>query len=86
MKTNCREYMVDSGAGQSSLTSEERQTKKATDKDFSFQTANGIEEVMGKAEVYINEVDTDVYVKLVEGWPTVFSLGRYRNEMGHLNT
>ena len=48
---------------------------------YSIQAANGLVEVSQEAEVYIKEVNTYVHVKLVEGSPAVFSLGRLCAEM-----
>ena len=82
VKTNRREYVLDSGASvhmmaRHSLPPEASERIRPTDKRLSIQTANGIVEVTREADVYINELDTYVYIKLVEDSPAVLSVGRF---------
>ena len=68
-----------------SLTPEVRKAIRPKDKRLSIQTANGTVEVTREADVYINELDTYVYIKLVEDSPAVLSVGRFCNVISYSN-
>ena len=80
-------YFVDSGAslhmtGDSCLTSQEREIKK-TNSYPEILTASGIVRSIKEAKVYIPEVGTNFYVKLVDDSPSVLSLARQNVELGY---
>ena len=80
-------YTVDSGApllmmGERSRTSQERETKRTPTNELGFQTGNGIVRCTSEARVYIHELATHVFVKLVDDAALVLSLGHVCDELG----
>ena len=79
-----RVYTVDSGA---SLHMRDyllwKKTIRQSSKSLDFQTANGIVVSDAQAKVYIKERGANVWVRVVEDSPSVLSLGRPCNELGH---
>ena len=66
---SCPSHLV---MGRSSLTVEDEETRRPTQKVCSIQTANGIIEGSQTAEAYVQEWNTNVVVTLGDDLPTVF--------------
>ena len=78
---NCRAYlhmMV-----KSSLIGQERKNIRNREDNLEIQTANGIVRSTKEAKVFIQELGTYFYAKLVEDYPSVLSLGRLCDELGY---
>ena len=89
MKTNRREYVVDSDTsllmmGTNALTVEARKTTRST--AHSMQIANDIVEATRETEVHINELDVYVYIKSIEDSSATLSLRRLCNERSYSYT
>ena len=70
--------------GLSSLSHEEKKTIRRSIKILDIQTANDIVVSVTQAKVYIKELGAYLCLHLVKASPSVLSLGRLCNELGHI--
>ena len=77
MQANRREYIVNSVSSLHMMVkSMKRKTKRPTNKAYSSQTAHGVVEATRETEDYVDELDTNVCIKLAEDSPAVLPLRR----------